>query len=269
MTKGHIKYTIVFLALSILSLTSLYAQENNRKAIKLTREGNKAYKAGDFETSEEKYKMALLESSDYFKARYNLANDLFKLKRYKEAAEAYESLTASAPTPEIKAHIYHNLGNCQLLEKDLEASIESYKKSLRINPKDQQTRYNLSYAMELLNKQQQEEKKDDKENKDNKDDKDKDKKDQENKDDKENKDKNKDQEKDKDKEDKKDEEQDQNKDKEKEDKPKPEEGDKPKKMSEKDMQRQLKAIAEKDKETKEKLDKKKVVISTSKVEKDW
>lgn len=266
MTKGHIRYTIVFLALSILSLTSLYAQENNRKAIKLTREGNKAYKAGDFETSEEKYKMALLESSDYFKARYNLANDLFKQKRYKEAAEAYESLTASAPTPEIKAHIYHNLGNCQLLEKDLEASIESYKKSLRINPKDQQTRYNLSYAMELLNKQQQEEKKDDKENKD-----DKDKKDQDKKEDKDKEDQNKDKEKDKDKEDKKDEQQDQNKDKdkEKEDKPKPEEGDKPKKMSEKDMQRQLKAIAEKDKETKEKLDKKKVVISTSKVEKDW
>ncbi len=268
MDKAHIKYTIVFLALSIFSLSSLFAQEN-RKAIKLTREGNNAYKEGDFETSEEKYKMALLESSDYFKARYNLANDLFKLERYKEAAEAYESLTASAPSPEIKAHIYHNLGNCQLLEKKIEESIESYKKSLRINPKDQQTRYNLSYAMELLNKQQQEEKKDDKDNKDNKDDKDK-------KEDKDKEDKNKDKEKDKNKEedkdkeeDKKDKEQDQNKDKEKEDKPKPEEGDKPKKMSEKDMQRQLKAIAEKDKETKEKLDKKKVIISTSKVEKDW
>ena len=59
--------------------------------------------------------------------------------------------------------------------KDYAQSVEAYKQSLRLNPKDDETRYNLALAQKLLSDQQNEdqsqdqkneEKQEDKENKD-------------------------------------------------------------------------------------------------------
>ena len=49
----------------------------------------------------------------------------------------------------------HNLGNSFMKKKDYRQSVEAYKHSLRINPTDEETRYNLALAMKLLQKQQQ------------------------------------------------------------------------------------------------------------------
>ena len=271
-------YIFIVIALSIITNSS-NAQSDSRKIRKLTREGNEAYEKKDFKTSEEKYQMALSESENYFNAKYNLANSLFKQKRYKDAAIEYEQLLPNSPNDEIKAQIYHNLGNCKLMaeKKDLDGGIEDYKNSLRLNPKAQDTRYNLSYAMELKKQQQQQNK--DQKNKDNKDKKDqnKDKKDQDKKNqDKKDQDKQEQQEKkdqknkDKDKE-KQEQEQQQDKDKKGDKKDQQQQGEKKdeKKMSKKETERILKAMAEKEKDTKEKLQKKQVKVKAVKVEKDW
>ena len=50
--------------------------------------------------------------------------------------------------------MYHNLGNSLVKEQKLEEAIEAYKSSLRINPKDKDTRHNL--AITHKQKQQQE-----------------------------------------------------------------------------------------------------------------
>ena len=64
-------------------------------------------------------------------------------------------------------------------EKMLSNGIEAYKKALKTNPNDEDTRYNLSYASRMLKQQQKQnqqkkddKKKDDKDKKDNKDKKD-------------------------------------------------------------------------------------------------
>lgn len=271
----------ILVLLSLLFGTiGLSAQDNERKAVKLTRSGNEAYEKGDFKTAEEKYQMALQESGNHFKAQYNLANDYFRQERYQEATEAYESVVVSASTPEIEAQIYHNLGNSKMMEKDFEGSIDAYKQALRINPKDQETRYNLSYAMEMLKKQQEENKDQDKDqDKQDQDkdqekqdqDKDQEKKDQEKKDQDKQQDQDKQEKQDQEKKDQDKQEQDkQQQDKDKEQQQKPEEGkEEMQKMSKKETERILQAIAEKEKETKEKLDKRKVAVSTVTIEKDW
>ena len=278
MLKNSI-YIFTIILLSIIT-NSAYAQTDNRKTRELTREGNEAYEKEDFKTSEEKYQMALSESENYFNANYNLANSLFKQKRYKDAAIEYEQLLPNSPNDEIKAQIYHNLGNCKLMakEKDLDGGIEDYKNSLRLNPKAQDTRYNLSYAMELKKQQQQNKDQQNKDNKDNKD-QNKDKKDQ----DKQNQDKQNQDKKDKEKQEQQENKDQKNKDKDKEQQQqqdKEEKGDKKdqqqqgekkdeKKMSKKETERILKAMAEKEKDTKEKLQKKQVKVKAVKVEKDW
>ena len=45
-----------------------------------------------------------------------------------------------------KARLNHNLGNANMQQKNYEKAIEAYKESLRNNPNDEQTRYNLALA---------------------------------------------------------------------------------------------------------------------------
>ena len=57
-----------------------------------------------------------------------------------------------------KAQVYHNLGNAQLKAQKYDKSIQSYIESLKLQPNDEDTRYNLSYAMKMLQQQQEQQK---------------------------------------------------------------------------------------------------------------
>lgn len=46
-----------------------------------------------------------------------------------------------------KARLNHNLGNAYMQQKNYQKAIEAYKESLRRNPSDEKTRYNLTLAM--------------------------------------------------------------------------------------------------------------------------
>ena len=241
--KVNVKYIVLVVALIALNgLPALAQHKLDRKTIQLTRQGNKAYEKGDFKTSEEKYQLALTQSADYFKAKYNLANNMFKEKRYKEAAESYQSLLDAAPNKKLRAEVYHNLGNSLLMQKNIDGSIKAYENSLLLNPKDQETRYNLSYALKLKQQQKKNKKNKKNQNKKNQNKKNQDKKNQ----DKKNQDK-------------------KNQDK----KNQNSQADNKKRIGKKETQRLLKAMAEKEKETKAKVDKRKVKVSSVKVEKDW
>ena len=76
----------------------------------------------------------------------------------------------------VVAKVYHNIGNSLLKSNKIEQSVEAYKNALKFNPNDQDTKYNLSYALEMLKNKDKDKNKQDK-NDQNK--KDQDKKDQE------------------------------------------------------------------------------------------
>jgi tetratricopeptide (TPR) repeat protein len=266
--SSFLRYYLVALLNLFLVLTfPIFAQTlPSQNAKKQLREGNENYLKNDFKAAEEKYIMALNQSSDYFTARYNLANNYYKQKRYKEASESYESLIPQATTNDMKAKLWHNLGNSQLQAEQYEKSIVSYKNALRINPSDAQTRYNLAYAQQKLKKQQnQNQQNKDQQNKDqqNKDQQNKDQqnKDQQNKDQQNKDQQNKDQQ-NKDQQDKAQ----QNKDQQN---PANQNQGKGSKMDPKEAEKLLKAMAEKEKNTKEKVDKQLIRVSSKKVEKDW
>ena len=104
---------------------------------------------------------------------------MYQNKNYKEAVPQYELSAKTATDKFTKAEAYHNIGNAMMETKNYQRAVDAYKNSLRNNPNDDETRYNLAVAQKLLEKEKQENK-DDK-NKDNKDKKDKDKKDKDDK----------------------------------------------------------------------------------------
>ena len=148
--------------LTILCTFSVLAfGQNERKHI---RSGNKIYMDAvkdstkidtvKFADAETEYRKALNKKPNDLKWNFNLADAIYKQGRFDEAAGKFGELGEKMETPVEKARAYHNMGNSQLMNSKVDESIESYKKALRQNPTDLETKYNLAYA-QLLKKMQQ------------------------------------------------------------------------------------------------------------------
>lgn len=237
--KKFIHILILFLSLSGFA-------QNGKECV---REGNKLYKDKRYTDADSLYRLGAKDTSSY-KSVFNLGDALYKQGKYEEAANNFNSIAQKKLDNLTRAHAYHNMGNSYLGAKKYKESIDAYKNSLRLNPTDEDTRYNLSYAQQMLKKEEEQKKKDqDKKDKDKKDDKDKDK------------DKNKD--KDKKDQDKKDQDKKDQEQKDNEQKPQPQQ------LSKEDAQRMLDALANDEKKVQEKLKKKNAKVVKVQVEKDW
>jgi tetratricopeptide (TPR) repeat protein len=260
---------ILIVFLMLFSSKEILAQKDSialqRKARKLLRQGNELYGKKQYTDASVAYQKSLSNNTKYDKATYNLGNALYQNKNYKEAVPQYELTAKTAKDKFTKAEAYHNIGNAMMEQKQYQPAVDAYKNSLRNNPNDDETRYNLAVAQKLLEKEKQD-------NKDNKDDKDKDKKDKDDK----NKDKNKDKkdgddkdkkkdkdgEGDKDKDKNKDPKKDENKDKQK---PKPQQG----KMTPQQIKQLLESLNNEEKKTQKKMNAQKAKGKKVKQEKDW
>jgi Ca-activated chloride channel homolog len=137
---------IASLYLSVLA----FAQNATESIVK----GNQLYQQSQFDLAEAQYRKALEYEPDNEKAKYNLANSLQKQNKYDEAAKLLQNLAGSSKDNSLKSAAYYNQGVAYTKMKDLDASIESYKKALRLNPNDKEARENLEKAL-LQKKNQQ------------------------------------------------------------------------------------------------------------------
>ncbi len=140
---------------SLLILFLLFAISivHAQPAQKLVRSGNDEYKNGHYKSAEIDFRKALTKSPNSQKAAFNLGNSLYKQQDFNEAASQYLKLAKSENLDLPKTSVYYNLGNSLLENKKYKESIDAYKMALRQNPKDEDTRYNLSYAMTKLQQQ--------------------------------------------------------------------------------------------------------------------
>jgi len=266
------KNILVILFLSFTTL--IFAQQKEKKELEREarediREGNKLYNQLKFKEAEIAYKKGLSKNPNYPKASYNLGNSIYQQDRNKEAVNQFELVEKTFKEKMSKAEAYHNMGNSFMKEKQYDKAVNAFKNSMRNNSKDDETRYNLAMAQELLKKQEQENKDNKDKNKDKKDeknDKNKDKKEKDGGDDK----KKKDQDKDKDKgEDKKDDKGDPKKDKDKKDDPKKNQKPRPNQLSPEQIKQLLEAMNNEENKTQKKLNAQKAKGKKIKQEKDW
>ena len=145
-----------FYILSLLLMAStvqVFAQQKTDRDY--LRSGNKLYNDSLFIKAEVDYRKALEINPKSTDAMFNLANALLMQQKAKEAMEQYESVSKIEKDKDKLAQIYHNMGVILQSSKQLPQCIEAYKESLRNNPKDDETRYNLALAQKLLKDQQQ------------------------------------------------------------------------------------------------------------------
>lgn len=132
--------------------TTAFGQKTVRDYL---RSGNKLYKDSTFVKAEVDYRKALELDPKSTDAMYNLGNALLMQQKAKDAMEQFEAASKVEKDKKKLSQIYHNMGVILQSSKQYPQCIEAYKKALRNNPADDETRYNLALAQKLLKDQQQ------------------------------------------------------------------------------------------------------------------
>lgn len=123
------------------------AQTSDRDYIRL---GNAAYRQEAYNKAEVYYTKAI-EKKESAEAYFNLGNALTMQRQDSTAYQKYmQSLELVGGNNLKKAKIFHNMGNLQYASRNYKDAAELFKASLRCNPNDNETRYNLAMALYML-----------------------------------------------------------------------------------------------------------------------
>ena len=223
--------------LLLLTAISVSAQKAERDYI---RKGNRAYKDSTYVNAEVNYRKAIDVNPKSAISMYNLGNTLMKQNKLQEAMEQFVAATKMEKDKGNLSQIYHNMGVIFHSGKDYAKALEAYKESLRNNPKDNETRYNLALAQKMLKDQEQNQQNQDQNQ---------DKKEQEKEQDKDKQDQN---------------QQDQQNQDQQQQPPQPQENQ----MSKENAEQLLKSVMQDEKDVQDKV-KKQQVIQGGRLEKDW
>ena len=218
----------ILFTIFLLSVASVSAQKAERDYI---RKGNRLFNDSVFVDAEVNYRKALEVNPKSTVSMYNLGNTLSQQQKFQDAMEQYVAAGKIEKDKMKLAHIYHNMGVLFQAGKDYAKAVEAYKMSLRNNPADDETRYNLALAQKMLKDQQQ------------------------------NQDQNQDQNKDKQNDQKQDEKKDQQQP------PKSEKKDN--QMSKENAEQLLNSVMQDEKDVQDKVKKQQKVLQGGRLEKDW
>lgn len=129
------------------------------------RKGNRQYGKEQYTEAEVSYRKGLDKNNNSFEGHFNLGDALFRQEKYPEAIEEFQKAGALVHTgkdgkytdadKKKLAAVHHNMGNAFYAQQQFDKAVNEYKAALRANPKDDETRYNLIKAMQMLQQQQQ------------------------------------------------------------------------------------------------------------------
>ena len=110
-------------------------------------QARKSYKAENFSESYQQYLEAKKSAPESIDFSNEIGQAAYKSGNFKESIDYFNAFTENTKNKKVGANDYHNLGNSYMKSKNYEQAIDSYKKALRKNPMDKETRYNLSEAI--------------------------------------------------------------------------------------------------------------------------
>ena len=142
-------YKSLYIILFLFAASGVQAQQLPERS--LVRKGNRQYNKGNYEQSAGRYEQALQAAPGQFEAIYNLGNALYKAERFDKAEQTMRQAAADTlRTDDERAQAFYNLGNAQFKQQKYKEALESYKQSLRLNPSDQEAKYNYAYTKRLI-----------------------------------------------------------------------------------------------------------------------
>lgn len=153
----HIARLVLVLSCLLGVQTQGFGQEKDRlKEIReaefLLSDASEAMENEEFPQAEANYRKSIALNPEVEIGKYNLGNAYYDKDKNDEAMSRFKQAATSAQTKAAKHKSFHNLGNTFMNAKMYQEAVEAYKSALRNNPKDDETRYNLALAKEMLEK---------------------------------------------------------------------------------------------------------------------
>ena len=145
-----------------LILTSVAIDPCMGQTNRLINEGNQLYQQQRYKDAAATYQKALNKDPNNYSGLFNLSNSLYQQKQYDSSRKFLASSEKAIKDKNGKSAVDYNIGNSYMAQQKYEDAVKSYKQTLRNNPNDLDAKYNLSYAEEMLKKQQQQQKQDQK-----------------------------------------------------------------------------------------------------------
>lgn len=143
------------ICITLALLCSATAGAQNHPERGLVRKGNRQFDKGEYLQSVRRYEQALEAAPGNFEATYDLGGALYRTEAYDKAAQSFAAAAADTlRTDDERAEAFYNLGNARFKQEQYREALESYKQSLRLNPADQEAKYNYAYTKRLLDQQQ-------------------------------------------------------------------------------------------------------------------
>jgi tetratricopeptide (TPR) repeat protein len=141
-------------------LIALGATAPGQSVRSLISDGNSAYQERRYAEAESRYREALEEDQALLPGHFNLGNALERQGKYEEAVRQFDITDAAAPEPVTKAHARYNKGNALFDAGQYREAADAFIESLKLNPDDQDAKFNLSLALKKLQEQQQQQQQD-------------------------------------------------------------------------------------------------------------
>ena len=153
----------------MLAVCAAVSAQNDRQLI---REGNRLYRQKQYAHAEVLYRKAIAKKADNPQAVYNLGCALMMQQKDSAAIVQYENATKLEKNKLRQSKSWHNIGVMCQSHKMYGEAVRAYEQSLRLNPSDDETRYNLALCKQLnKNNPQQDKNQQDKKNEEKEDDK--------------------------------------------------------------------------------------------------
>lgn len=140
--------------LALVGVQTVMAQSDRN----FIRSGNRLYRQQNYAKAEIEYRKALAKNPRNPQAMYNLGCALLMQQKDSAAVVQFQNAGKAETARMRKAMVYHNIGvACQKHQLFAEA-IQAYEESLRNNPSDNETRYNLVLCKRQLKNQKKDNK---------------------------------------------------------------------------------------------------------------
>ncbi|HXX62275.1 MAG TPA: tetratricopeptide repeat protein [Bacteroidota bacterium] len=149
----------------IVLLTTVPVAGAAQSVRSLVNGGNDFYKEEKYPDAEVNYRKALAKEKGLVQGHFNLGDALGKQGKFGDAVTEYENALANAQRNDTKAFAHYNIGNAMLKQQRYPEAVQSYINALKLNPGDEDAKYNLSYALEKMRQPPQQQKKNDKNDK--------------------------------------------------------------------------------------------------------
>ncbi len=148
MNRKSIGRLLMLMAMMAMCLPALAQSDRD-----FVRSGNKLYRQQRYAEAETEYRKALSKNSSNTQAMYNLGCALLSQQKDSAAIVQLENAGKMEIAKKRKAMVYHNIGVICQGHQMYQQAIEAYRESLRNNPSDNRTRYNLALCQRQMKNQ--------------------------------------------------------------------------------------------------------------------